>query len=448
VRLVAIGPALVLIVTSSANCVPTRKPPEGSPLRSISFIEDDYPRALSEARRRHVPLFVDAWAPWCHTCLSLRAYVFPDAGLQRFADRFVWLSIDTERDSNEAVVSKLDVRVLPTLFVIDPTTEERVVAWPGSLTAAEFGAWLDDADSAFRHPGAGGAANAAFLRGQAASAAGRLEDAIAAYREAIASSPPGWAKRPVAVDALVEHLSDAKQPAECVTVAADEAPHLAPGTALADVLRSGMGCVGNLAPGAPERGRCIDLARLGERVAGDPAQPILADDRSDLYDYVVEALRGCGQAEESAVVARVWTTYLEGEAGRAQTPKARTVFDAHRLLAYRAIGRVERAIPMLEQSERDFPDDYNPPARLAAAYLDMRRYDDALASIRRALVRAYGPRKLRLWSLEADVLLAQSDTEGARRVLREALDFAAHTPLTAGYESLRDALSRRLAELR
>ena len=27
-------------------------------------IADDYPRALAEARKRGVPLFVDAWAHW------------------------------------------------------------------------------------------------------------------------------------------------------------------------------------------------------------------------------------------------------------------------------------------------------------------------------------------------------------------------------------------------
>ncbi len=27
-------------------------------------IEDDYPRALAEARRRGVPILVDVWAPW------------------------------------------------------------------------------------------------------------------------------------------------------------------------------------------------------------------------------------------------------------------------------------------------------------------------------------------------------------------------------------------------
>ncbi len=33
--------------------------PEGLP-----FIEDDFPRALAEAKRRGLPLFVDTWAPW------------------------------------------------------------------------------------------------------------------------------------------------------------------------------------------------------------------------------------------------------------------------------------------------------------------------------------------------------------------------------------------------
>lgn len=35
--------------------------PQGAPL---PFIEDDYPKALAEARARNVPLFIEAWAPW------------------------------------------------------------------------------------------------------------------------------------------------------------------------------------------------------------------------------------------------------------------------------------------------------------------------------------------------------------------------------------------------
>jgi hypothetical protein len=31
---------------------------------SLPFIEDDYARALAEARSRQLPLFVESWAPW------------------------------------------------------------------------------------------------------------------------------------------------------------------------------------------------------------------------------------------------------------------------------------------------------------------------------------------------------------------------------------------------
>jgi hypothetical protein len=31
---------------------------------ALQFIEDDAPLALAEAKRRGVPIFVEAWAPW------------------------------------------------------------------------------------------------------------------------------------------------------------------------------------------------------------------------------------------------------------------------------------------------------------------------------------------------------------------------------------------------
>ncbi len=30
----------------------------------LPFIEDDYTRALAEARSRKLPIFVDSWVPW------------------------------------------------------------------------------------------------------------------------------------------------------------------------------------------------------------------------------------------------------------------------------------------------------------------------------------------------------------------------------------------------
>jgi hypothetical protein len=35
-----------------------------APKTALPFIEDDYGRALAEARAKNLPLFIEAWAPW------------------------------------------------------------------------------------------------------------------------------------------------------------------------------------------------------------------------------------------------------------------------------------------------------------------------------------------------------------------------------------------------
>lgn len=415
---------------------------------AIRFVENDYPRALAEARSRKLPLFVDAWAPWCHSCLSLRNYVFPDAALRPLAGRFVWLSVDTEREENAAVVSKLGVRALPTLYVIESANETPVLAWSGSLTANELTELLEGTDISTLG-GERGTAAVALLRGQRASAAGQFDDAVAAYREALAVAPPSWPKHAQAVDALITALADEKQLAECAATAAAEAPALSPGTALADVLRTAIGCAEELPASSPGRNRLPELASLGERVASDASVPILGDDRSDLFDYVISALRTLGRDPDDVKrVAETWSTFLDGQAAGAPTPAARAVFDAHRVKAYAAIGQPERALPMLARSERDFPEDYNPPARMAAVYFATKRYEEALDAVKRAIGRAYGPRKLQLWALEADVLEAKGDKASARGALQAALDYARGAPLTPRYAKLRDALATRWAHIR
>jgi thioredoxin-like negative regulator of GroEL len=391
----------------SAQAAPTTDA-AGAQQGPIVFVEDDYPRALAEARSRGVPLFVDTWATWCHTCLSMRSYVFPDPALRRFSNRFVWLSLDTERDGNAQTVAKLGPRALPTLYVIDSASERLLVAWPGSLTANELAGMLD---------------------------------------EALGTAPDGKLKHALEVDAAVTHLQETKDAAKCATMAADEAPRLPPGTALADVLRAGMSCAGDLPPKAPERAKLAGLVALGDKVAADLTQPILADDRSDLWDYVVANYKTLGEKEHAADVKRVasaWVAFLEDQASRASTPAARAVFDAHRLLAYTALGAPERAVPMLQQSEHDFPDDYNPPARLATVYLAMKRYDDALGAIKRALDHAYGPRKLRFFSTEADVYEAKGDHAGSRQALSDALAYAKTLPITGRYAKLVEGIQKRL----
>lgn len=52
--------ALSALVLASASAFAA--PPE--PRSPLPFIENDYPKALAEARARKKPIFADAWAPW------------------------------------------------------------------------------------------------------------------------------------------------------------------------------------------------------------------------------------------------------------------------------------------------------------------------------------------------------------------------------------------------
>ncbi|MEA2488293.1 MAG: hypothetical protein QOH21_85, partial [Acidobacteriota bacterium] len=125
----------------------------------------------------------------------------------------------------------------------------------------------------------------------------------------------------------------------------------------------------------------------------------------------------------------------------------RAVFDPHRLSAYIEVGTPEKAIPMLEQSEREFPDDYNPPARLAYVYKAMKQWDQALAASDRALARVYGPRKLQVLTLRTDIFLGKGDKKAARETLQQAIEFAKALPAPQRSEQRIKMFEKRLAEI-
>ena len=59
-------PHLILCaaLAACATAPSTAPAPSAGRAEVLPFIEDDYPRALSEARAKRLPIFVDAWAPW------------------------------------------------------------------------------------------------------------------------------------------------------------------------------------------------------------------------------------------------------------------------------------------------------------------------------------------------------------------------------------------------
>ncbi len=352
----------------------------------------------------------------------MRAYVFTDASLSRHARQFVWLEIDTEKGQNAAIRKRLKANALPTFYVLDPATEQVALRWVGGATVPQLHKLLDDGRAAVMG-GPGLDAKLALadrLYGESDNAG-----AARAYEEALAAAPPDWPHYARAVESLLFSLSETGEHEKVVTVAKEAGDRLGRSTSGLSVASSGLGNALELPVEHPMRKEMLayfetivtDLVRDRSIVAA-------ADDRSSTYGQLADARDDAKDEEGKKKVLNEWAAFLEGEAAKAKTPEQRAVFDSHRLNVYIELGQPERALPMLQASERDFPDDYNPPARLATALNAMKRYDEALAASDRALQRVYGPRKLRVLQTRTDIYTGKGDTEAARRTLEEAVGTA------------------------
>jgi thiol-disulfide isomerase/thioredoxin len=408
------------------------------------FISDDWPGALARARAEGKPLFVDAWAPWCHTCVSMKSYVFPDPAMASVADRFVWLEIDTEKPVNRAFVDRFPQEAWPTLMVVDSSTGQPVRRWLGSATASELAARLQAAALALTPGAPGTPGQAALAQATAADSAGDHAAAASALRYALASTAPGSLDHGQAAEALSLRLEQDGRNAECLEVARSELSRVAPGTALANLASTGLSCALELPETNP--GRAAALQQFEGRVAGlaaDASVVLLADDRSSLFETLVGARKARGDLAGAHAAAQKWAAFLDGEAGRAADPAARAVFDSHRLSASLALGEPERVVPFLQQSARDFPQDYNPPARLAVAYLAMREPQRALEQASRAESLVYGPRTLRVLLVKAEAQAGAGDAHAARATLARAEQFVRGLPATQRTPGMQSAIAAK-----
>jgi tetratricopeptide (TPR) repeat protein len=189
--------------------------------------------------------------------------------------------------------------------------------------------------------------------------------------------------------------------------------------------------------------------RAGDRRDGGGERPgrrslAAADDVSTSYLSLIHARKDAGDAPGARKDAEAWAAFLEGQAAAANTPEQRAVFDSHRLSAYMELQQPERAIPMLQASEKDLPDDYNPPSRLAVAFMAMKKPDEALAASTRALPKVTGPRRVQVLQRRSDIFAAKGDAAAAREALEQALASAEALPAGQRSEGQIKALKKKL----
>jgi len=354
----------------------------------------------------------------------MRGYVFTDAALAPLADHFVWLAVDTEKASNAPVVARFPVNVWPTFFVVDPADESVQGRWLGAASVAQLRAFLLDSERAVQlaHTGAlpPGDPLARLLAAHREAVAKRWPEAAARYSEAIAAAPPDWPHRPEALVARIEALYRAKDDSACVALGLASMGETGRAASATDFANFALSCAGHL-PKTDARVfelRRAAAARLAE-LASDPAAALSADDRSDAYLNLHDALEAIGDVAGARAAAEKRLAVLNAAQATAPDAYTASTFDWAYAESCLFLGRGEEAIPMLEAHEKALPDEYNPPHFLARLLHLMKRDADALAPMDRALAKAYGPRRAAIMGLKADILEGLGRLADARAVLAE-----------------------------
>lgn len=435
-------PAPVAVAQAPASAAPGAAPATPPPAAPLAFVDDDVAAATAQAKAGHKLLFVDAWAKWCHTCLSMKSYVLSDPALRPFADRVVFAAVDTDRPENAAFVAHYAIDAWPTFFAIDPDSGKLLGYWPGSASVQEMARFLtesiDARDALETDKLPPGSPLARLLAAKAAQAAHDYKAAADHYAAAIEVAPTDWPRRSEALRGWVQSLSHAHRFSQCATVGVQHMTEVHGASMPADFLYYAFACTRALR--SPERAAMREklVARM-RQVAADNSADRTADDRADAYSILADALVEMGQTKEALSAENARLAILEQAAASAPSPEAAATFDYGRALAYVALGRADDAVKLLEKREQELPDTFEPPARLADVLVALKRWKPALAAIDRALPKAYGPRKLRYLETKAKIQHELGDAAGRVRTL-EARVAAMHELARGG------AAPRGLAE--
>jgi thiol-disulfide isomerase/thioredoxin len=390
----------------------------------LTWFEDDYQAALSCAKATRRPLVIDMWAPWCHTCISMQTTVLQDASLKPFADRFVFLAVDTDREKNAAIVAKLPLQNWPTFFVLSPDDESVQERWLGAASIEQFRTLLKDGESAYLATRDGAALDPMLAKLRTGNQAAIKKDwpaAAAAWGEIVASAPATWPRKSDVMVSLVSAHWKAGDVPACLDLALARGPETGNTANATDFFVWALQCAGDedAEPAKATAVRELAVTRLGALV-DDQAAPLSVDDRADAMMNLRNALDALGKKDEAKAMAERELTYLADEAAKAPDAWAASTYNWPRAEVHVWLGRGLELVPALEKSANDLPREYDPPYRLAWVYMKSGDPAKARPWAEKAVALAYGARKVRIAGLLVEVNKALGDVAG-ERAAREGL---------------------------
>ncbi len=394
---------------------------------AVEFVEDDLEGAMARAKAEKKALFVDAWAPWCHTCLSMKNYVLVDPSLKPLAERVIFASVDTDRPSSGAFLERYKMSFWPTFFVIDPNNGDVVAYFPGAGSAREMKTFIEDALHALDASAKPGDPLLLLARASNARASGDAKKALALYDELLAKTDAKWPRRSEALAGKLTALASSGDPDGCARVGTAHIDEITGAAAPADFASVMLSCAGKLAKSVTqEAAKKKAMARIEALIASPPPESTV-DDRADVLAMLASAKSEAGDLEGARAAHEKRLVMMEKAAKEAKTPEIAATYDYGRAISYLTLGRAEEAMRMLEAREREMPKSYDPPARLANVLLRMGKLDAALAANGRAVALSYGPRRLSYLRVRGDMQARLGDKPGQITTLREEV---------AGYEAL------------
>ncbi len=398
---------LLLAVAMPPGSQPSAAGLDGRPEHRIDWIRDDFPAALADARRNRRPVFVDVWASWCHTCISMQNFVLVDDNLQSVRTSYTWLALDFDQPVNTAFFEKFPVNAVPTLFIIDGE---------GAVLRRRIGAGRLEEILEFLAPGR---ATDPLAQAEALLASGKHRAAYRAFARLLPRSAKTTDARRVRLWAgLIESLWGYDK-AECARLGRRALDAIPPSGGSIEAFGILESCIAAL---PLRRRRALETAMQArlEAWANDPNLPVSTDDRSTLLGLLVDvsASRGDLKAKRTYLLRR--RVVLEEAAAAATTAASRATYDDHRMEVYMQLKELPRAVRMLEASEAAQPEDFNHPWRLAKVYLAQQNIRQGLAAVERALEHGYGGRKIRLYSTKLDLLIADERWAEARATVAAA----------------------------
>ena len=115
---------------------PPARAQSASSSQGIAFEHGTFQETLDKAKEENKLVFMDCHAVWCGPCKILASKVFPQKEVgDVFNAEFVSIKMDMEKGEGPALATQFEIRSLPTLLFIDPTSGDVLRKVVGGIDA-------------------------------------------------------------------------------------------------------------------------------------------------------------------------------------------------------------------------------------------------------------------------------------------------------------------------